>query len=58
MTIPQDPIMLYSYINMKLRNEFSSIDDLCLTMNIDKEELINSLRSVGFEYNKITNKFI
>ena len=35
--LPQDPFMLFSVVNMKLRDLYSSLDDLCDDMNIDKE---------------------
>lgn len=55
--LPKDPIMLYSAVNMKLRDEYSSIDDLCAAENISREELEGKLRAVGFEYNPATNQF-
>lgn len=57
MNLPQDPMMLFSFINMKLRDQYASLDDLCEDMNIDKSTLINTLQSVGFEYNAELNKF-
>ena len=29
MTLPEDPMMLFSFINMKLRDNYSSLDELC-----------------------------
>jgi hypothetical protein len=55
--LPQDINMLYSFINMKLRDVYSSLDMLCEDMNIDKQELINKLSQAGFEYNEKQNKF-
>ena len=39
MQLPNDPIMLMSVINLKLRDFYSNLDALCDDMNIDKEEL-------------------
>ena len=55
--LPQDPMMLFSVINMKLRDSYSSLDELCEDMNVDKEEIINKLAALGFEYNPESNKF-
>ncbi len=55
--IPQDPMMLYSFINMKLRDHYSSLDALCEDMAIDKTEIVEKLCSAGFEYNSELNKF-
>ncbi len=56
-TIPSDPMILFSFINMKLRDEFSSLDELCATLGIEREWLEDKLSSVGFEYSPDNNKF-
>ncbi len=55
--IPQDPIVLYSYINMKLRDHYGSLSELCEDLDIDRIELEQKLASVGFEYSEENNKF-
>ena len=55
--LPQDPMMLFSVINMKLRDVYSSLDELCEDMNVDKEVIISKLATLGFEYNPESNKF-
>ena len=57
MKLPEDPMMLYSFINMKLRDFYPSLDALCEDMNVDKDELVNQLKAVGFEYSVEHNKF-
>ncbi|MBO5720705.1 MAG: DUF4250 domain-containing protein [Bacteroidales bacterium] len=56
-TIPTDPMMLFSFVNMKLRDEFSSLDELCATLDISRKELEEKLASAGFEYSAEHNKF-
>ncbi|MBR4119712.1 MAG: DUF4250 domain-containing protein [Bacteroidales bacterium] len=56
-TIPSEPMMLFSFINMKLRDEYPSLDELCSSMDIDRSWLIEKLASVGFEYSAENNKF-
>ena len=56
--LPKDPIMLYSVINTKLRDFYSSLGALCEDMNIDENILKEKLSSAGFEYNKEGNQFI
>ena len=56
-TIPSDPMMLFSFVNMKLRDEYPSLDELCASMDIDLSWLIDKLASVGFEYSAENNKF-
>ena len=43
--------MLYSFINMKLRDFYPSLDALCEDMNVEKEDIVRKLKLVGFEYN-------
>ena len=57
MELPEDPMMLFSMVNMKLRDCYSSLDELGEDMNVDKDSLIRKLNSVGFEYSQENNKF-
>lgn len=56
-SIPNDPMILLSYVNTKLRDEYDSIDDLCAGLCIPREELEQKLAAVGFVYNVETNRF-
>lgn len=58
MNLPKDPIMLFSTINMKLRDFYPSLDKLCEDLQIDKNELVETLRKAGFEYNTEYNRFV
>ncbi len=49
--------MLFSLINMRLRDEYANLDDLCGAMDIDKKWLTDKLSAAGFEYNEQKNKF-
>ena len=40
-TLPKDPVMLLSFVNLKLRDEYPSLEDFCADYNIKKDELIN-----------------
>ena len=57
MHVPSDPMMLYSFVNMKLRDCYPSLDALCEDMGIDKKELLATLASVGFESSEENNRF-
>lgn len=54
---PKDPMMLLSWVNMKLRDFYPSLEDLCSDMEIDLEGLVKKLSGAGFEYNRDLNKF-
>ncbi|MBQ5404951.1 MAG: DUF4250 domain-containing protein [Bacteroidales bacterium] len=55
--LPQDPMILFSFVNMKLRDDYSSLEAMCDDMGIDKNFLIEKLKAAGFEYNEAQNKF-
>ena len=57
MELPKDPMMLFSFINMKLRDYYPSLDALCTDMNVSKEDILNRLKEAGFKYNPSQNKF-
>ena len=57
MELPKDPMMLFSFVNMKLRDCYSSLDELCEDLNVKKESLLDTLKAVGFEYNPSQNRF-
>lgn len=55
--LPEDPAILMSFLNMKLRDNYKSLDDLCEDLNIDKRELHRKMSELGFEYSEENNKF-
>lgn len=57
MELPKDPMMLFSAVNMKLRDQYESLDELCSDMDIERHQLETQLAAVGFEYNREQNKF-
>ncbi|MBQ8616998.1 MAG: DUF4250 domain-containing protein [Clostridia bacterium] len=56
--LPNDPIMLLSAVNMKLRDRYASLDALCEDMGADKAQIITKLAEVGYEYSEERNQFI
>lgn len=50
--------MLMSVINMKLRDFYPSLDELCDDMDIDRTELESVLGAAGFEYSSGQNRFL
>lgn len=57
-TLPRDPAILLSFINMKLRNNYPSLAALCDDLDADEEEIRNILASIGYTYSKEKNAFI
>jgi rRNA maturation protein Rpf1 len=57
MELPEDPMMLFSVINMKLRDVYPTLDALCDDLHIDQAALVAKLSAAGFEYSAEYNKF-
>ncbi len=56
--LPQDPILLLSVVNTKLRDFYPSLDALCDDLEANKEQIISKLETVGYKYDKNRNQFI
>ena len=37
--LPKDPIMLFSFVNMKLRDFYGSLDVMCEELDADRQEI-------------------
>lgn len=57
MELPKDPFILYSMINMKLRDAYPSLSELCESEGIDRKQLEATLKANGFVYDPATNSF-
>lgn len=55
--IPKDPIMLLSYVNLKLRDNYSDIEALCDDLDVDKEEIDQILKSADYHYDRSANQY-
>lgn len=57
MQLPNDPFMLMSVVNLKLRDYYSNLDEMCEDLQLNKDKLCSKLKKAGFEYNSNLNKF-
>ncbi|WP_297141416.1 DUF4250 domain-containing protein [uncultured Eubacterium sp.] len=55
--LPNDPIILLSVVNTKLRDCYSSLDALCDDLGESREKIESKLKAVGFEYDEASNSF-
>lgn len=55
--LPQDPMMLLSVINMKLRNQYESLEALCDDMGVSIDEITVTLANIGYTYDQNNNQF-
>lgn len=56
--LPTDPIILLSYVNTKLRDEFQSLEDFCKSLDIKEETLIETLDKLDYHYSKERSQFL
>ncbi len=56
--IPKDPVMLLSFINLKLRDFYSSLDALCDDLDVDAVEITDSLAGIDYHYDAQRNQFV
>ena len=58
MANPNNPVMLLSFINMKLRDFYPSLDELCTDLDLNVNDVSEKLASAGFNYDGKLNRFI
>lgn len=56
--IPQDPAMLLSFLNLKLRDYYASLDQLCDDLDIDRTEIEGKLSKIDYHYDREKNQFV
>ena len=56
--LPNQPMILLSFVNTKLRDEFSSLDAFCDDFQVARDENEEKLASIDYEYDEELNKFV
>lgn len=56
--LPKDPVMLLSFINLKLRDYYSDLDKLCDDLDADRNEITDKLASIDYHYDTERNQFV
>lgn len=56
--LPQDPNILLSVVNTRLRDRYSSLDELCDDLDEDKTALVEKLAKAGYSYDATQNRFV
>lgn len=58
MPIPKDPVILLSYINTQLRDNYSSLQELCASLSVSEDEITKNLAGIGYAYDAAANRFV
>lgn len=56
--IPNDPVMLLSFVNMKLRDKYANLEAMCEDLDILSSEVIEKLAKIDYHYDVEKNQFI
>ena len=56
--IPSDPVMLLSFVNLKLRDYYSSLEAFCDDMQVNQQELEEKLYAIDYYYSQEKNQFV
>lgn len=57
MNLPKDPIMLLSYINTQLRDNYPSLSELAASLGVNEKDITEPLKKAGYVYDPETNRF-
>lgn len=55
--LPKDPVMLLSFINMKLRDQYDLLEALCEDLDVSQQEIIETLKKIDYVYDQEHNQF-
>ena len=55
--LPKDPMILLSYLNAHLRDDYPTLDALCEDLDVSRTDLEDKLKAVGFVYDERQNRF-
>ena len=56
--LPKDPMLLLSVVNTKIRDYYHTLDALCEDMNVEKDEIICTLKGIDYEYDESKHQFV
>lgn len=58
MSLPNDPFILLSVINTRLRDFYPSLEECCKAEGADPDEIIQKMASVQYVYDPAKNQFV
>lgn len=56
--LPNNPMILLSYVNTELRDEFPNLDELCKFFNAQKDDVEEKLAAIDYHYDEKLNRFV
>ena len=56
--IPKDPVLLLSFVNLKLRDYYKNLDALCEDLDVERADIEEALRCIDYHYSVEHNQFV
>lgn len=56
--LPKDPIILLSFTNTQLRDNYANLEEFCKAYIVDENDIKNTLHTIDYEYDKRVNQFV
>ncbi len=58
MALPRNTAILFSLLNMKLRDQYASLEALCDDLDEDQQEITRLMAEAGYRYDAENNQFV
>lgn len=56
--MPNDPVMLLSLVNMRLRDRYATLQALCQDLGWEESALREKLENISYRYSEAQNQFV
>ncbi len=56
--LPNDPMMLLSYMNTQLRDFYPGLSECCEALGVEREEIEEKLKTIDYVYDQELNRFV
>ena len=57
-TMPQDPVILLSWVNLKLRDFYPNLEEFCASLGAEQQEIEEALGKLDYHYDSNANQFL
>lgn len=58
MNLPKDPVMLLSFVNTQLRDNYPSLAELAAAFMVEESVITDALAKINYQYNAERNRFV
>jgi hypothetical protein len=58
MNLPKDPVMLLSFVNTQLRDNYPDLKELAAAYMVEEQEITDKLAGINYVYDGDKNQFI